>query len=115
MTAAGPMREVVTVLEQVRTQNATGEYGDTWQQLATRRAEKMASPGGELVVAGQLVGRVPTRFRMRWPRGFALGPTMRLAHRGQLYAITSVVDERGGRVDALVTCDELVGETWPSP
>ncbi|HEY1089092.1 MAG TPA: head-tail adaptor protein [Archangium sp.] len=115
MTNAGAMREVVTVLEQVREQDGTGSYGDTWEEVDTRRAERIASPGVENVVAAQTVARVPTLFRMRWPRDFTLDPTMRLVHRGQLYEIKSVVDETGRRVDALVTCEERVGETWPSP
>lgn len=107
------MREVVTVLERVNTQLETGEFGDTWQALGTRRAQRVATPGREAVIAAQTVARVPTLFRMRWPREFVLKPSMRLVHRGQLYGITSVVDETGRRVDALVSCEELVGETWP--
>lgn len=104
------MREVIHLQVQTTAQDATGQPRLVWGELATRRAEKTATPGREVWASGERAGRVPTVFRIRYPRELDMSPKLRLVHRDRVYDVVSCVDLDGRRVDMLLTCDELVGE-----
>lgn len=104
------MREVIHLQAQTTVQDATGQPRLVWGDLATRRAEKTATPGSEVWAGGQRAGRVPTVFRIRYPRELDVTPKLRLVHRQRVYDVVSAIDPDGRRVDLLLTCDELVGE-----
>lgn len=110
MTNAGPMRHTIALQVRSETQETTGEKKLLWSDFATRRAEKLSSAGTEQVVADQRVGRVPTVFRIRYPREFELGPKNRVVHRGKVFNVISADDRDGRRVDLFLTCEEIVGE-----
>lgn len=114
MTNAGPMRETIALQVRSETQESNGEKKLLWSTFATRRAEKVSTAGAEQVVADQRVARVPTVFRIRYPREFELTPKNRVVHRvrgrERVFDIKSVDDRDGRRVDLFLTCEELVGE-----
>lgn len=110
MTDAGPMRESITIQQRTTSQDGAGEPLLTWSTVATRRAEKMATPGREVWGANQRSARVPTVFRIRFPKDLVITPKMRVLHLGTVFDITSCVDADGRRVDMLLTCEELVAE-----
>lgn len=111
MTAAGELRQVIEIQARTKIRDDAGEPRDVWGVVARRRAEKTSTPGGENFTANQRVARVPTVFRIRYPRDFAIIPAMRVIHLGVTYDIQSVVDRDGRRVDMFLTCLELVEET----
>lgn len=107
----GTMREVLQILKPSRVQDETGQYVDGWELVASPRAEKRAQPGTESVAPGpQTVARVPTVFRIRFPRTFTVDSTMRVVHREKLFQVVSAVDETSRRAQVVITCEELVGE-----
>jgi len=111
MGEAGPMRQVI-IIEQ-RTSNLAGavEPQVVWLHVATRRAEKVQTPGREVFSAAERSGRVPTVFRIRHPRAdFDVLPQMRITHDGKLYNLLAASDPDGLKVDLILTCDELVNE-----
>ena len=110
MTASGPLREVIQIQEQTTTRDATGQPLLVWGVVGTRRAEKMATPGREVWTSNERVGRVPTVFRIRYPRDFKVTGRLRVVHLGVVYDVKSAIDRDGRRVDMLLTCDEIVGE-----
>lgn len=110
MTNAGPMREVIRLQVQTTWQDPTGQPRLSWTDVATRQAEKTATPGREVWSSGERAGRVPTVFRIRYPLEVDLSPKLRLVHRKRVFDVVSCVDPDGRRVDMLLTCDELVGE-----
>lgn len=110
MTNSGPMREVIRFERKSSSQDDSGEQMPVWTLVAERRAEKMQMPGREVWSSKQRAGRIPTVFRIRFPKEFTVEPQMRLIHKSRVYDITSAYDEDGREVNLLVTCDELVGE-----
>lgn len=110
MTSAGAMREVVRLQNQTTVQDGTGQPRLVWGELATRRAEMTQTPGTETTAGPGRVARVPTEFRIRYPREFAVTPKLRLVHRDRVFNIISASDPDGRRVDMVLTCEEQVGE-----
>lgn len=110
MTATGQMREVIHLQAQSNTQDGTGQRVLVWTDLGTRRAEKTATPGREMFTNGERAGRVPTVFRIRYPRDFVVSPKLRVVHLTRVYNVISAIDPDGRRVDMILSCDELVGE-----
>lgn len=111
MTATGPMREVVHLQAQSTAQDAAGQRVVVWGTVASRRAQVTQEPGAEPVASPGRVARVPTTFRIRYPRTLDVTPAMRLVHRNRVFNVVSAADPDGRRVDMLLTCEELVGET----
>lgn len=110
MTESGSMRETIHLQAQSTAQDATGQRLLVWTDIGTRRAEKTATPGAEIWAGGERAGRVPTVFRIRYPRELDLSPKLRVVHLTRVFDVVSCVDPDGRRVDLLLTCDELVGE-----
>ena len=110
MTVAGPMR--CTILFQRRTtlQVGTGEPRTEWLDVGARYAEKLATPGEVIWSGRERSARVPTVFKIRYPREVDITPDLRVIYDGRLYDISSVVDPTGRKEDLLVSCSELVGE-----
>jgi len=104
------MREVIHLQAQTTSQDETGQPRLVWGDLGTRRAEKTATPGSEVWASGERAGRVPTVFRIRYPRELDLSPKLRVVHQERVFDVVSCIDPDGRRVDMLLTCDELVGE-----
>lgn len=104
------MRQVIHIQAQTTSQDEAGQRNLVWGDLATRRAEKMATPGSEVWASGERAGRVPTVFRIRYPRELTLSPKMRVVHKERVFDLVSCVDPDGRQVDMLLTCDEIVGE-----
>lgn len=110
MTRAGPMRDRIRIERRSTVQDVNGEESPTWVLVAERSAEKLAFPGREIWSSNERVARVPTVFKMRFPKSFTVEPNMRITHKRKFYNVISAIDELGSEVDLLVSCDELVGE-----
>lgn len=110
MTAAGPMREVIHLQQQTTAQDETGQRRLIWADVATRRAEVTQTPGTEAVTSATRAARVPTTFRIRYPRTFTVTPAMRVVHRARVFNVVSAADLDQRRVDLHITAEELVGE-----
>lgn len=106
----GRMRHRVVIERRTTAQADTGEPLDQWELFATRRAERLATPGNELWAAQQQAGRVPTVFKLRYLAGVL--PSMRLSCDGKLYDIVSAVPDAQNS-ELLITTQELVGEPVP--
>ena len=107
----GALRQVIAIEQRDDSKDETGEPLVKWNLVATRRAEKLQTPGTEIYAAEERAGRIPTVFRIRHPRSdFAVLPKMRVTHDGKLYDIKSAHDPDGRKVELLLTCLELVGE-----
>lgn len=115
MTNSGRMRERIKIQLRSTIQDAAGEESPTWSTVAERNAEKLALPGNEIWSSKERSARVPTIFRMRFPKEFEVKPQMRVIHKSKIYDIISAVDEDGLGVDLLVSCDELVNEPINEP
>ncbi len=111
MTDSGAMRQVVKILEPTTARSPSGAPLKDWVEVATRRAEKTATPGAEIWSSNERSGRIPTVFKIRWPRTFKVSPKMRLEHRGRVFDIVSAIDPDGREVDMLISCLELVGDS----
>ncbi len=110
MTNSGFMRGMVRIEQRSTVQDSNGEESPTWSLVGTRFAEKVATPGREVWSSNERHARVPTIFRIRFPKTFSIESKMRLIHKSKLYDIISAIDENGRGVDMLVSCEELVGE-----
>lgn len=110
MTNPGAMRHVVRIEQRLANQDANGEESPSWSLVTQRRAEMLPTPGTEVFSSETRNARVPTVFKMRWPREVTVLPQMRLTTKGRLYNILSAVNDGGRGVDLLLTCEELVGE-----
>lgn len=110
LTNAGAMRDVVRIEERSSAQDALGEPVTTWTLVCERYAEKLPVPGREIWSANQRVAKLPTVFKMRWPKEVEIKPQMRLICKGKLYDILSAVDFEGRETDLILSCEELVGE-----
>ncbi|PZR07074.1 MAG: hypothetical protein DI536_28885 [Archangium gephyra] len=110
MTASGPMREVIHLQAQTELQDDTGQRRLIWNDVAVRRAEVTQSTGSEVVTGAARAARVPTIFRIRYPREFEVTPAMRVVNRGRVFNIISRADADGRRVELVITAEELVGE-----
>lgn len=108
-SSIGAMRQVVRIVQRRQNQDSTGEESPFWDLVCQRRAEKLPSPGTEVLSSQERSGRVPTVFRMRWP-AVAIRPQMRLTCSGALFNIISAVDVDGRKTELLLSCEELVGE-----
>ena len=104
------MRDVVRIEKRVQTQDANGEESTTWNLVCERYAENLPYPGREVWSGKERHGRVPTVFKMRYPKDFVVVPQMRLTCKGRLYDIISAIDVEGRETDLLLSCDELIGE-----
>lgn len=109
-TNAGAMRDVVRIEQRVSTQDVNGEESASWVLVIERNAEKLPYPGREVWSRNERSGRVPTVFKMRWPKEAEVKAQMRLICKGKVYDIISAIDVDGRGVDLLVSCDELSGE-----
>lgn len=107
---SGRLRDVIKIQRRSTTQDANGEESATWTLVGERRAEMVATPGREVWSSKERHARVPTVFRIRFPRDFDVLPQMRVVYRSRVFDITSAIDEDGRREEMLLTCDELVGE-----
>lgn len=110
MTNAGAMRHVVRIEQRATVQDAVGEEVHAWSLVCERRAEMLPAPGAEVWSSQERSARVPTAFKMRWPRGLTILPQMRLICERRLYNIVSAVPVDGLKADLLLSCEELVGE-----
>lgn len=112
----GELREVIEIIRPSLVQDETGQRVDGWELVSSARAAKLATEGGETVASGQqTVARVPTQFRMRFPKAYEVDPRMRIVHRQKLYQVVSVLEADGRRAELVVTCEELTGEPpWQS-
>lgn len=109
-TNAGAMRDVVRIEQRSSSQDNAGEQVAIWSLVCERRAEKLPYPGSEVWSSKERVARIPTLFKMRWPKEVTVLPQMRLICKGRLYNIISAVDVDGRAVDLLLSCEELVSE-----
>ena len=109
-TRSGAMREVIKIEERTSVQDETGEERFGWNLVAERRAEVVAFPGSEIWSSKERSARVPTVFRMRFPKTVVIKPQMRVVFKQRVFDIKSAVDEDGRETNLLLTCDELVGE-----
>lgn len=110
MTNSGFLREVIRIEQRSTVQDLNGEESPTWSLVATRLAEKVATPGREVWSSKERHARIPTVFRIRFPKTVSVEPKMRVIHKGKIFDIISAVDENGRGVDMLLSCEELVGE-----
>lgn len=110
MTRAGAMRHVVRIEQRLTNQDAAGEPSPSWSLVTQRRAEMLPTPGTEVWSGNERNGRVPTVFKLRWPREVTVLAQMRLTTKGRVYNILSAVNDGGRGVDLLLSCEELVGE-----
>lgn len=109
-TRAGPMRQVIRIEERTSVQDENGEEKFSWNLVAQRRAELVAFPGSEIWSSKERSARVPTIFRMRFPKTIKVMPQMRVVYKGRVFDIGSAVDEDGRETNLLLTCNELIGE-----
>lgn len=109
-TNAGLMRNVVRIESRTPVQDGSGEQSFTWNLVLSRMAERLPLPGREIWSAAERSARIPTMFKMRWPKTAEVLPQMRLICRGKVYDIISAINVDGRDVDLLVSCDELVNE-----
>lgn len=110
MSASGPKRSTITIQRRTTLQVGTGEPRTEWLQVGSRWAENLATPGEEIWSGRERSGRIPTVFKIRFPRDFAVTPDMRILFEGKLFNIISAIDADGRKVEMLITCEELVGE-----
>ena len=109
-TDAGSMREVIRIEVRATVQDENGEEAPSWNLVAERRAQKLATPGSEVWSSKERSARIPTIFKMRFPKTFEVLPQMRVVHRDHVYNIISAIDSDGRSVNLLLTCEELVNE-----
>lgn len=106
----GKKRERIRIEERSSTLDAAGEQVTTWALVGDRAAERLETPGREIWTGRERSGRIPTVFKMRYPRDFAVVPRMRVVCESRVYDILSATDPTGLKVDMLLTCEELVEE-----
>jgi len=101
---AGLLRERVTILQSVPTQNSYGEVEAAWQVLAEVWGRYEVLRGREFFDARQMQEEVTARVTIRYRSDVAVG--MRLRVRGTEYRITAVIpDER--RKELQLMCEAV--------
>lgn len=90
--------------QQVNTQNDYGAFVTTWQDIATVWAEIKPISGREYFSAQQVQSEVTTQIWIRYRDG--IEPTMRVAHKGKLYEIVSVLNYQGLNKALQLMCKE---------
>lgn len=95
MTAAGKLRERVTIERPVRTPDGAGGADVTWEALATVWAEVVALGGTEAALGERMEARAPHRVTIRFRDDVTA--EMRLAWRGGALAIRGLRDPDGRR------------------
>ncbi len=112
MIDAGKMRHVIRIEKRSTTQDAVGEPLNAWVPFATRRAEKLQTPGSEVWASQERQGRIPTVFKLR-PLvvdellvDVTLLLAMRLVCNNKVFDIVSAVDPLGDGTALLLTTTE---------
>lgn len=107
----GEKRHVIKIQERATTQGPTGEQTIAWTDVAERWASIEQMPGAELWSSAERHARVPTLFKIRYPREFTISPKMRIVHSGRVFDIVSAIDKSGLKVEMELNCELLVGES----
>jgi SPP1 family predicted phage head-tail adaptor len=108
---AGEKRHVITIQKRADTQGPTGEQTLSWTDVAQRWASIDATPGNELWSSAERHARIPTLFKIRYPRDFTISPKMRVLYNGNVFDIVSAIDKDGLKVEMQLFCELLVGDT----
>lgn len=108
MAEVGAMRHVIDIEQRSPVQDTAGEPILNWNFVMRRRAEVVRTPGREVFAAAERQARVPTQFRIRYPRAIVVLPSMRVVWQSRVYNILSAIDPDGLKVDMLITAEEWV-------
>ncbi len=106
MIDPGKLRERVTIEVAAETRNSLGESTLSWSSFADRWASVEGLSSREVLLSGQQKTEVTHRVRLRYVEG--LSPHMRLAWRGRVLEIASVL-EHANRTEHELLCTEDVG------
>jgi SPP1 family predicted phage head-tail adaptor len=105
--AAGRLRHRVDIEDLVTAQDSNGDITQTWQSFAESvPAAVEPLSGRELVQAQAVQSEISARITIRFREG--VKATMRVVHRGQIYRIHAVLqDKDSGRVYLTLPVSEL--------
>lgn len=96
------LRHRVEIQHQVTTQDQTnGEMTTEWAKYGDRWAEYVASSVRDFIAAGANQSQVGGRFVFRADPGIV--PTMRVIHRGQVFAILGVMPDPDSGLEYITT------------
>lgn len=107
--AAGRLRHLVAVEEQVTVINSYGESETAWVPFASVWAAIEPLSAREFLAASQVQSAVTCKIVMRNLPG--LLPSMRIVHRGKVYNIAGILtDKESGLEYVSLPCSEGVNE-----
>lgn len=108
MIAAGALRHVVTIEQQVSAENSLGEPAVSWATFASDvRAEIKPISGRAYMEAKQAQSEVSHRVRIRYLDGVAA--SMRVIFDGRRLEIEAVIDFEERHQEMLLMCVERSG------
>lgn len=96
---AGKLRHRVTIEQQITIINDLGEQETAWVEFARRWAAVEPLSGRERFLAEQAQSEVVTRITIRYLAGVTA--SMRALHRGKIYDIKSVREDRESGIEYL--------------
>ncbi len=106
---AGKLKQRVQFQQQTSQQDTAGQPLNVWTLFAERYASVEPLTGREMYASMERVGRVETRFRIRYTPGIV--PKMRIVWLGRVFDITYVAQQNGEPVEQIIMAQELVGES----
>ncbi|HHA2913483.1 TPA: phage head closure protein [Stenotrophomonas maltophilia] len=89
---AGKLRHRVLIQQQVTTRDGDGVEQTAWVDVATVWASVEPLSAREFIQSGQTQSAVTARITMRYRDG--LSPSMRLAHRGEIFNIAGLLPDK---------------------
>lgn len=89
---AGRLRHRVLIQQQVTTRDSDGVEQTAWVDVATVWASLEPLSAREFIQSGQTQSAVTARITMRYRDG--LSPSMRLAHRGEIFNIAGLLPDK---------------------
>ena len=89
-------------------QFASGEYDQTWAEVAKVWCDIRPLIGREFFAADAVNAEVNVKIRMRWRTGLHAG--MRLVHQGKIYDLTQPADVGSDNIEVVWYCRQGASE-----
>jgi len=108
---SGTLREVITIQQRTRAQDAGGALKPVWSDVATIRAEVRSPAGIERFVqeTEQRVATATHQVRIRaGAAGVAILPSMRVVWGGRILEVLSVLDPDNRHIQQVLICMQIV-------